>query len=92
MKVDEIVETKELLKGEIKQDYLVVYQEVINKNVELVKDQMIETSKTIEKTLNIFKGEVNSTVQKVQAYQIEKECSVDNILETIKQNHKEIFI
>lgn len=92
MKVDEIVETKELLKGELKQDYLVVYQEVINKNVELVKDQMVETSKTVERTLNIFKGEVNSTLKKVQAYPVEKDLSVDNLLETIKHDHKEIFI
>lgn len=92
MKVYEIVETREMLINETKNNYFVIYEETVVKDIQIDKKQIIEGTKVMEKTIKILKGELNSTLQKVTLFSINDENSTtDNILKIIKNNCPEVL-
>lgn len=90
MLVHDLVETKQLLVGETKPNYYVVYEKVENNAAIKVRDEWQTKRLGTEEMVQIFQG--SESLQKIKTYSIGKEySSIADILEKVKNTHKEIF-
>lgn len=90
MIIYEVIETKEMLCGEISEDFHVIYEETENKEVIIENNLIVEKEGHVEKTLNIFKGDSHSTLQKVKAYPV-RSMNEKDIREIVLKDFPELF-
>lgn len=90
MKVYEVIETMEMFRGEIIEDYYIIYEQTENKIFASKNNHLFQQEKFIEKTINIFKGNANSTLQKIKTYPIHR-LAMREIHETIAKDFPGLF-
>lgn len=90
MKVYEVIETQEMFRGEIIDNYYVIYEQTENKVFENRNNHLFQQEKFLEKTVNIFKGNPHSTLKKVKAYPI-SHLAYGDIREAITNDFPDLF-
>jgi len=90
MKIIEVIETKEMLRCEIIENYYVVYEKTETREYKMDNSLLVEKGSSIENTVSIFKGSSQSTLQKVQSYTVN--CvDQSEIRDIILQEFPELF-
>jgi hypothetical protein len=90
MKKIEVIETKEMLRCEIIENYYVVYEKTETREYRMEDYSMVEKGSCIRNSVSIFKGSSHSTLQKVRSYTVN--CVDQNELrDVILQEYPEIF-
>lgn len=88
MKVYEVIETKEMFRGEIIEDYCIYYEQTETK-VFAAKDQFLfQKESFVVSTVNVYKGNAGSSLQKVKVYSIE---DIMDIRQTILNDFPHLF-
>ncbi|UQX55960.1 hypothetical protein M5V91_10165 [Cytobacillus pseudoceanisediminis] len=64
MKVYEVIETQEMFRGEIIEDYYIIYEQTENKIFENRNNHLFQQERFLEETVNVFKGNPHSTLKK----------------------------
>lgn len=64
MKVYEVIETQEMFRGEIIEDYYIIYEQTENKIYENRNNHLFQQERFLEETVNVFKGNPHSTLKK----------------------------
>ncbi len=90
MKVYEVVETMEMFRGEIIEDYYIIYEQTENKVFAKKNNHLFQQEKMVEKSIKIFKGNANSTLQKIKAYPVHR-LAIGDIRETILKDFPGLF-
>jgi len=90
MKVHEVIDTKEVLPGEFIDNFFVIYEEVENKQIDIMNNFFLEKNRFIQKSITLFKGSTYSTLQKIKAYPID--CMDERaIREAILKDYPSLF-
>lgn len=90
MRVHEVIDTKEVLPGEFIENFLVIYEEVENKQIDIRNNYFIVKDRFIQKSITLFRGSTYSTLQKIKAYPID--CMDERtIRETILKDYPSLF-
>lgn len=63
MKVYEVIETQEMFRAEIIENYYVIYEQTENKVFENRNNDLFQQERFLEETVNIFKGNPHSTLK-----------------------------
>ncbi|WP_096201093.1 hypothetical protein [Bacillus sp. FJAT-45350] len=93
MIVHDLVETKELFVGEVKQDFYVVYEKFENNDAVFVGKTLQTKKMGTEEVVQIFRGEKEHSLRNVEKYQIGTDYpSIEAVLTKVKETHQEIFI
>ncbi|MGM0901173.1 MAG: hypothetical protein ACQEXB_08745 [Bacillota bacterium] len=90
MKKCEIIETEEMLRCEIIENYYVVYEKTESKEYRVEHGSFFEKGCSIEKTVTIYKGSSQSTLQKVYSYTVDF-VDQSEIRDVILQDYPELF-
>lgn len=91
MFIHDLVESRQLLVGETRPNYYVVYEKLENKDVVKVRDNWQTKEIGTEERVQILQGD--GSLLNVCRYNIGKEYpSLEAVLEKVKTDHKEIFI
>lgn len=64
MKVYEVIDTQEMFRGEIIEDYYIIYEQTENKVFESRNNNLFQQERFLEETVNVFKGNPHSTLKK----------------------------
>lgn len=88
MKVYEVIETKEMFCGEIMEDYYIIYEQTENKVFENKDNYLFQKESFVVRTINVYKGNSNSTLQKVKTYPIK---DIGNIRKIIVNDFPGLF-
>ncbi|MBY0096213.1 hypothetical protein [Mesobacillus maritimus] len=90
MKKIEVIETKEMLRCEIIENYYVVYEKTETREYRIDHSSLVDVGSSIENTVSIFKGGSQSTLQKVQTYTVN--CvDQSEIRDVILQEYPNLF-
>ena len=90
MKVYEVIETQEIFRGEIIENYYVIYEQTENKVFENRNNYMFQQERFLEETVNIFIGNPHSTLKKVKTYPI-RHLAFGDIREAIRKDFPDLF-
>lgn len=90
MKVYEVIETQEMFRGEIIEDYYIIYEQTENKIFGNRNNHLFQQERFLEETVNVFKGNPHSTLKKVKAYPI-RHLAFGDIRETIRNDFPDLF-
>ncbi|CAM3584993.1 hypothetical protein GCM10009865_30140 [Aeromicrobium ponti] len=80
MKVHEVIETKEMFCGEIMEDYYIIYEQIENMVFENKDNYLFQKESFVVRTINVYKGNSNSTLQKVKTYPIKDVRNIRKII------------
>ncbi|WP_156183177.1 hypothetical protein [Mesobacillus campisalis] len=70
LKIYEVIHTKEMLRCELLEGYYAIYQETESREFELDNNVLIQKDILLEKTVTLFKGNAQSTLQKIKSYPV----------------------
>ncbi|WP_404328257.1 hypothetical protein [Mesobacillus maritimus] len=90
MKKYEVIESEEMLRCEIIENYYVVYEKTESMEYRVEHDTFFEKGCSIEKTVTIYKGSSQSTLQKVHSYTVDF-VDQSGIRDVILQDYPELF-
>lgn len=91
MFIHDLVETKQLLVGETKPNYYVIYEKFENKDAVKVRDCWQTRNLGTEEMVQIFQGD--GSLLNIESYKIGEEYpNVDAVIQKVKETHKDIFI
>jgi hypothetical protein len=90
LKIYEVIETKEMLRCELIENYYAVYEETEIKEFNLDNSILIEKDTLFEKSVTLFKGNSHSTLQKVKTYNV-RSHALENIGKLIYKDYPEVF-
>lgn len=90
LKIHEVLEMKELFKDEINENFNIYYEESLDKDIAIQDYKIIEKNDVVSKTVNVYKGNTHSTLQKVKTYSFENQ-NMTHIRETISLDFPGIF-
>lgn len=90
MKKYEVIETEEMLRCELIENYHVVYEKTESKEYRVEHGSLVEMGSYIDKTVTIFKGSSHSTLQKVHSYSVNG-IDLNKIRTVILQDYPELF-
>jgi hypothetical protein len=91
MNIYEVIETEEMLRCEIIENYYVVYEKIEAKEYRTDhNNNLVEKGCSIEKTITIFKGSSYSTLQKVHSYPIDG-LDLNKIRGVLLHDYPELF-
>ncbi|MDF2039960.1 hypothetical protein LIT38_10720 [Bacillus sp. CMF12] len=90
MKVYEVIEAQEMFRGEIIEDYYIIYEQTENKVFESRNNHLFQQERFLEETVNVFKGNPHSTLKKVKTYPI-RHLAFGDIRETIRKDFPGLF-
>ncbi|WP_017727584.1 hypothetical protein [Halalkalibacterium ligniniphilum] len=92
MLVHDLVETKQLLVGETKPEYLVVYEKFENCETKVDGRKVCSNELGTEEIVQILRGEGDHLLRNVESYCIgEAYPTLDAVLAKVKETHQEIF-
>jgi len=90
MKKYEVIETKEMLRCEMIDNYFALYEKTECKEFGIVNNTVVEKGCSLEKTVTILKGNDESTLQIVKSYSV-KAPDLSEIRDKIIQDYPELF-
>lgn len=93
MNVQDLLEAKQLLVGETKPNFYVMYEKFEDSTAEYVDDVLKVTEAGTEEVVQVLKGGQEHSLLCIGNYQIGKDYpNVEAILERVKEDHQDIFI
>ncbi|MBN8199772.1 MULTISPECIES: hypothetical protein [Bacillaceae] len=90
MKVYEVIEALEMFRGEIIEDYYIIYEQTEKKVFENRNNHLFQQERFLEESVNVFQGNPHSTLKKVKAYPV-CHLAYGDIRETIRKDFPYLF-
>jgi hypothetical protein len=90
LKIYEVIETKEMLRCELIENYYAVYEETEIQEFLHDNSHLIEKETLLEKSVTLFRGNSHSTLQKVKSYNI-LSYALEDIGKLIYKDFPEVF-
>ncbi|HHY21501.1 MAG TPA: hypothetical protein GX525_06370 [Bacilli bacterium] len=93
MNVQDLLEAKQLLVGETKPNFYVMYEKFEDSTAEYVDDVLKVTEAGTEEVVQVLKGEQEHSLLSIGSYQIGEDYpSIEAVLQKVKEEHHDIFI
>lgn len=91
MFIHDLVESKQLLVGETKPNYYVIYEKFENQDAVKIRDCWQTRKLGTEEKVRIFQGD--GTLLNIDEYKIGDEYpDIEAVIQKVKEAHKEIFL
>lgn len=91
--VQDLLEAKQLLVGETKPNFYVMYEKFEDSTAEYINNVLKMTEAGTEEVVQVLKGEQEHSLLSIGSYQIGKDYpNIDAVLEKVKEDHSDIFL